>query len=302
VRVLVTGASGWLGGRVVGMLLEAGASVTAGVRAPTGQSAEPNQAGQLREIPVDVVDADRVAHAVDAVDVVVHCAAYGAKPEQGDVRRMFEVNVMGTALVHEAVRRRGIRMVHVGSAMEYGESRTPVDEATPLLPLGSYAVSKAASSLLVLGVPSEACVLRLFNLFGGGDRTGRLAAAILRGARDGRPIALSHGAQRRDFLHVDDAARAIASVALCPAGAFPARRALNVCSGTPKTVKEFATEMADALGVRDLLRFGAIPEREGTPSDLWGLPTAWEAFCREIGVTWQPTPVAVAVAAEGAAG
>jgi GDP-4-dehydro-6-deoxy-D-mannose reductase len=211
-RVLVTGASGFLGRHLAAALAARGDEVTAlaldpGPLPPT-----------VRFTSVDVRDAAGVAAAVAEADpeAIVHLAALSHVGESW--KRMpeyFEVNVLGTESVVAAAR--GRRLLLASTAEVYGavpEDEQPIAESRPPAPRSPYALTKAAAERLAFA--AGAVVARLFNLAGAGQAEGfalpSFAGQLAAIARGAAPPLLKVGnlAARRDFVHVADAAEAIA--------------------------------------------------------------------------------------------
>ena len=151
-RVAVTGASGFIGGRLVEALAARGSEVTAIVRdyrraARLGRLA-------IRIVRADMTDAAAVDHALRNADVVFHCAySWAADDEVG--RRE---NVAGSENVARAVAgRAGARLVHVSTMAIYGHDLPPVvDEETPARPGTSYAVTKLEVEHALRAIAAEA--------------------------------------------------------------------------------------------------------------------------------------------------
>ncbi|MEZ4223848.1 MAG: NAD-dependent epimerase/dehydratase family protein [Polyangiaceae bacterium] len=291
-KVLLTGSSGFLGTRLVTELRRAGATVV------------PTSRGSTDGVQCDLEHPESLRDVVQrqAPDAVVNAAAYGAISSQADAVRMARVNAVGCLALFEAAEAAGVtRFVHLGTAFEYGPCTQAVDESSALQPLGSYAASKAAGSLMLRErarrASLPATILRLFNLYGRGNRLPRLDAQIERAATAREPLSLTAGAQRRDFLDVGYVAVAIARVVLAPAELFPAGATLDLARGVPWTVREFAEAYAAALGAADLLCFGQMAERADAPSDLFTHAARWRALAERLGVA-PPLEAAAALAQE----
>lgn len=299
-RVLVTGATGFLGRHLLRALRDQGHDAVAAVRDASRASLD----GEVVEL--DVTDASSTAGTFEATrpEVVIHAAAYGALSSEHDAARMAAVNVLGTLHVYQSALRAQIaRFVHLGTAFEHGPSDDALTEGSPLQPRGTYAASKAGAALLLReaarGQALQPLLLRLFNAFGPGDSEPRLGAAVLRGALTRTPIELTAGDQRRDFSYAPDVARRVVALATAPAPHFPAGDVLHVASGTPRTVADFARALAAELGAAELLRIGAAAPRAGEPRHLWTRAERFHAWCRAAGRDdlLEATPLSVAATA-----
>jgi nucleoside-diphosphate-sugar epimerase len=246
VTVLVTGASGLLGGAVARALVARGEHVRTLQRRPSGVDGAQDVAGSL-------TDPDAVARAVAGVDGVVHLAArvsLAGPPAEFDA-----VNVGGTSLLLDAAERAGVRrfvqvsspsVAHAGSSL-IGVGADPAD---PAHARGDYARTKAAAELLALdrdGRGGMAVVaVRPHLVWGPGDT--QLVQRVLDRAARGRLPLLDHGAALIDTLYVDNAADGIAA-ALDRAPDVPGR-AYVLTNGEPRTVADLLTGICRAAGVQ----------------------------------------------------
>jgi nucleoside-diphosphate-sugar epimerase len=180
--------------------------------------------------------------------VVVNCA--GAT--YGSPRTLTRCNTVAVATVCEAVRRshEPARLVHVGSAAEYGPAPigTPIPESAEPRPVGTYGVTKLAGTELVLSSGLDAVVLRVFDAVGPGVPSGSLIGRLSEGLRR----ALERGESQvrtadlsavRDFVDVRDVARAVQSAAVSAATGV-----INVGSGTGVRVRDAAQLLVRASG------------------------------------------------------
>ena len=245
--VLVTGASGLLGGAVARALVARGERVRTLQRRPSGVDGAQDVAGSL-------TDPDAVARAVAGVDGVVHLAArvsLAGPPAEFDA-----VNVGGTSLLLDAAERAGVRrfvqvsspsVAHAGSSL-IGVGAGPAD---PAHARGDYARTKAAAELLALDRDGGASggmavvAVRPHLVWGPGDT--QLVERVLDRAARGRLPLLDHGAALIDTLYVDNAADGIAA-ALDRAPDVHGR-AYVLTNGEPRTVADLLTGICRAAGV-----------------------------------------------------
>lgn len=246
--VLVTGASGLLGGAVARLLVERGADVRTLQRRPSGVAGASDVAGS-------VTDPATVAAALDGVDAVVHLAA---RVSLAGAREEFDaVNVGGTTTLLDAAERAGVRrfvQVSSPSVAHGGTSLVGVGAgaADPAHARGDYARTKAAAELLALdrdrgAAPGGMAVVavRPHLVWGPGDT--QLVERVLDRAARGRLPLLDHGAALIDTLYVDNAATGI--TAALDRAADVHGRAYVLTNGEPRTVADLLAGICRAGGV-----------------------------------------------------
>src|SRR5437016_6784551 len=124
-RILITGAGGFIGSKVVGALLRRGATVTALVAQP-GQRAHVFDSTSLENVVADINDAAVLEDLTKGIDIVVHMAGPPSVAASFDEPAVFaRTHVAGTATVLNACRNAGVRrFVYVSSAEVYGRPQT----------------------------------------------------------------------------------------------------------------------------------------------------------------------------------
>jgi nucleoside-diphosphate-sugar epimerase len=264
--VLVTGGNGFIGRHLVRKLLDDGCAVALLQRSP--DRIDP----RTQLFHVDRLAPDEIAAVLKGrrFDWLFHLAGYGVRPHDRDLETMFRINVDVTRELMNAAAGWAPRAVIVaGSGSEYrleGVER-PVTEDWPLEPYEPYGALKAAGTLCAAAiaaarrVPFAAC--RIFGVYGPGEAPHRLLPSLVNGLRANRRVPLSEGLQRRDFLFVSDVIEALTQTALA-LETDPQQLILNVGTGRPITVCEFAKTVAAILAVPETrLGFGDIPMRTG---------------------------------------
>ena len=242
-KVLVTGASGFLGGAV------AAAFVARGDEVRTLQRRSSGVAGAV-DVQGDVTDAGTVRAAVEGVDAVVHLAAKVSLA--GAVADFDRVNVGGTRTVLEEARAAGVsRFVHVSSpsvahagASLIGDATLPAD---PVRARGDYARTKAAGEGLALAADAPGfavVVVRPHLVWGPGDP--QLVGRIVERARRRRLPLIGSGAALIDTTYIDNAVSALVA-ALDRADAVHGN-AYVVTNGEPRPVAELLAGICTACG------------------------------------------------------
>ncbi len=213
-RVLVTGASGYIGQHLVESLLKDDAAVRGFSRGPrpVGLSAVEWQQGDVRRL------AD-VQQAVQGCDAVVHLACLPLSQSLQDPLSDFHVNALGTFNVLYAARIAGLRqVVYTSTAQVYGfVEHLPVAEEDLTQPASPYAASKLCGEVLCTTFARcyglGTVVLRLFNVYGtsvdGSERPTVEAVFVRRVAQGLPPVIKGDPEEGRDFIHVSDVVRAI---------------------------------------------------------------------------------------------
>jgi nucleoside-diphosphate-sugar epimerase len=157
----------------------------------------------------------------------------------------------------------GQRLVHAGSAAEYGCVDGPVTESSLGAPVGMYGGSKLAGTFALEQVRRNtglrAATVRLFTIYGPGERPVRLLPSLIAAAQSRTVLPLTPGQQRRDFTYVGDVAEGLLRIGLLRS----APPVINLATGRLTAVREFVECAAELLDLRPKqLQFGALPERE----------------------------------------
>ena len=248
-RVLITGATGFLGCRTAELLaLEHGWQVRAGVHTPANAS-------RLARLPVELVLADvrargDVERLVQACDAIVHCAI----GTQGSARAARQVTVEGTQHLCEAALGAGVRrFVHISSIAAYGLlPGMKLDESTPLRPArgDDYAESKAASERVVLAAVDRglsATILRPTRIYGPFSElfVVRPLSDLRRGALSISQSAVGAPSQ---MVFVDNVVAAIVAALEAPSDSV-AGQAFNIGDADQASCDDFYRFFADAAGL-----------------------------------------------------
>lgn len=269
---MVLGAAGFIGRWVVRALHAQGASVHAVVRSP----ASANDLRGLGAATVTVADLaahGRIPSLLDDTQpaIVFNLAGYGVDPGERDHQMMEAVNSRLVEELSLALEARpngawdGLRLVHTGSALEYGSVSGPLTEDLTPQPDTDYGRTKLAGTQHVAHAAERSglrsAVARLFTVYGPGEHAGRLLPSLLAAARSHSHVRLTAGTQPRDFTYVEDVAEGLLRLG---ASQVPPGTVVNLATGHLTSVRVFAETAAALLGMRpESLEFGALPVRTG---------------------------------------
>lgn len=252
--VIVTGAAGFIGSHTCDLLLATGRTVVGVDNFRTGQRSNIAQALEhpnFRFIQADFCKPgalDRIVAESRPTDLI-HLAALTSVQESVQKPKLnFELNILGTHLVAEAARAHGIaRVVFASSAAVYGDSdQLPLSEQSRACPISPYGAAKLASEALLIGHGAAfgitICCLRYFNVYGPRQDPNSPYSGVISIFCDKlracmAPVIFGDGEQTRDFIHVQDVARANVLAATAPA---VTSGIVNICTGRATSLNQLA--------------------------------------------------------------
>lgn len=205
----------------------------------------------------DITKKRSVFSAVKEADIVVHLAAdtHTFRSLTYAVPTVL-TNVLGTALLLEAARKNPVeRFIQISSSEVYGNSipNVAMDENHPLNPVSPYAASKLAADRLAYsfyqsqGVPTT--VLRFFNAYGPYQFPEKMVPLFITRLLKKQPITLNHGGRQvRDWVYVEDHAKAIETVITSPAE-LVVGEVFNIGTGSATSIRTVAEMICQQLGL-----------------------------------------------------
>jgi NAD dependent epimerase/dehydratase len=220
-KLLVTGADGFIGSHLTEALVRAGHEVRAFVQYNSFNSwgwlddTDSEVVARMKVIAGDIRDPNQVAEAVMGCDGVLHLAALIAIPFSYHAPDAYiDTNVKGTLNVLQAARRHGVgKLIHTSTSEVYGTARSvPITEEHPLQAQSPYAATKIAADVLALsfhasfGLP--VCVVRPFNTFGPRQSARAVIPTVISQIASGKKrVRLGSLHPTRDFNYVSDTVR-----------------------------------------------------------------------------------------------
>lgn len=272
-RILVTGAAGFIGSSIAKKALTEGHSVVGVDNLITGNLDNlASIASQIEFVEQDIRDREAMSRLCEGVEVVFHEAALPSVPKSVlDPLTSHQHNVEGTLSVLLAAREQKVRrVVYAASSSAYGESPTlPKHEQMLPAPISPYAVQKLTgehymqSFYRVYGL--ETVCLRYFNVFGpfqaaDSPYSGVLAKFITSLLEGKSPVIYGDGQQSRDFTYIDNVVTANLLVATAPAEKV-AGKVYNLACGERHSLLETFRILAELTGFGGQPEFG--PPRQG---------------------------------------
>lgn len=251
--ILVTGGTGYVGGRLVRRLEEVGLDVRVATR-------RRDRAGAGRVVPLDWSDDAALAGACDGVETVIHLAAMNENECAADPAAALAVNGGNTVRLLDAAIAKGCRrFLYFSTAHVYGAPLVgAIDEAVAARPTHPYAITHRVAEDFVLAAHAqgrvEGLALRLSNAIGapadpGADRWTVLVNDLCRqAAQTGRMRLRSSGLQQRDFVPLADVENAVLHLLRLERGAL-GDGLFNLGLGRSMSVLEMATLAAERAGV-----------------------------------------------------
>ena len=271
-KILLTGATGFVGKQVLKALQKTNSDITLIVRSNWKEQIENQNCINSIVITKDIFleSINWWENVCKSIDTIVHLAWYvePGKYLQSDKNTKC---VLGTLNLANGAAISGVsRIVGIGTCFEYDLVGGILSINTPLKPLTPYAIAKVTLfeklTTLLMKQNIEFAWCRLFYLYGEGEDERRLVPYIRSKLKSGLIAELSVGNQIRDFMDVEEAGQMIVDIAKSNL-----QGAVNVCSEVPTTIRQLAEKIADEYGRRDLLKFGARPNDIFDPHCVVGI-------------------------------
>lgn len=270
-RVLLTGASGFIGSQVTRALLAAGCEVAALVMPG-------DTLWRLRDVAERLVLLEGTLYDIAALrpaladwrpEACIHLAWYAEPGKYLHSPENVPALTASLSLLEEMIRLECTQFVAAGTCAEYDTDAGWLREEGPTRPTTIYAASKLSFCLIGQQMAAASGINfawgRIFYLYGPDEDPRRVVPAVIRALLRGESFPATLGEQVRDYLHVEDVASAF--------WALTERRAsgvFNIASGAPVTMRQLMETVGDILGQTRLIQFGATPYRDWDPPFICG--------------------------------
>jgi nucleoside-diphosphate-sugar epimerase len=273
VRVLVTGAAGFIGSHLARRLVADGADVH--VLTSTVSSVYPVRLLGIRDRVVlhggNLTDPSAMAAIIERAQpsIVFHLGAYTHVGKSWDrLDECIQTNVQGTVNLLQALARREYgRFIYTSTSEVYGDVEVPFREDSVVNPLSPYSVSKYAGErfclMLQRGRGWPIVVLRPFNAYGPAQSPDRVIPEIIVKALRKERLAMTQGRQTREFNFVGDLVDGFVLAATAPG---VEGKVFNIGGGEELAMRDLAPMILGLMGNPITAEIGALPDR---PTEIW---------------------------------
>lgn len=263
-RIFITGATSFIGAHLVQRFYCEGA-IVCGLISPANKLARLKslsrkiilRKGDLRDFNF-VRDVTRSFRP----ELIFHLGSFGVQPGQTDIRRLAEINVLGTANLLCALQDSDFEcFINTGTSAEYGPAATPMKESQKIEPATLYGATKAGATLLAHAFGKinhrNVITLRPFYVYGPQEEPTRFVSTVVRAALLNQELKITSLNEKRDFVYIEDVIEAFCLAS--KAGVHD--RIFNVGTSREHTFHEVIRLIEAHTGKRIRIKEGAFPER-----------------------------------------
>jgi nucleoside-diphosphate-sugar epimerase len=287
-RVLLTGASGFVGANLAEKLVKDGHEVHLLLREGFKTWRLEHLLPHVRLHIINLLDREALTTNIAAIrpEWIFHLATFGAYSWQDDSATAIQTNYLSTINLLEAGLKTGCEVfINTGSSSEYGLKDHAPAEDEYLEPNSYYAATKAAATLFcrytAQRTQSPIFTLRLYSVYGPYEEPGRLIPTVILKGLQGEYPPLAHPEIARDFVYSGDAVQAYLTIAAASA-ALPPGEVYNVGSGVQTSLREVAQVAREVFAIKSEPAWGSMPNRS------WDA-TIWVANNTKLRAAgWQP--------------
>lgn len=269
-RILLTGATGFLGSHIAEDLVRGGFEVIAPRRRESDLWRCMEFADKMIWFELDNGNWDKAISGFEPT-VVVHCAWEGVGAVERDNWKVQLRNIISASELTSALQKRSLKkLVVLGSQAEYGNFHGRVSEEHICAPVSAYGIAK----LFVQKMMWDACVknniqffwLRLFSIFGPREGDNWLIPQVIKSLLANRSVDLTKAEQQYDYLYVKDLAKAVSMVVESSeqSGVY------NIGSNRSVKLRDLLESLKKAMPTQAGLNFGVLPYRQGQQMHVEG--------------------------------
>ncbi len=264
---VITGATSFIGARLVRQLLSEGHQVYAVCR-------NRGKAGSLWEenIHLQIIEASMeeykyLEEKISSADVFIHLAWDGTSHQGRDISGIQQSNVVYFTDAMNTAAHLGCQLfVTSGSQAEYGTQLDIISEKTPCQPFSEYGKAKLdvcrKGYTLSKALGMKYIHLRIFSIYGEGDHPWTLVMSCISHMLKNEPVPLSSCTQQWNYLYVGDAARQISLLCQYALDKNDFKQEIfNIASEDTRPLRDFIEEMYKLTKSNSILQYGAVPQQ-----------------------------------------
>lgn len=273
-RVLVTGASGFIGSHLIRGLVRAGCSVVGLVRPTSSLWRLEDVIEKITLIRTELGSSEHnqcKENLTEGIDIIYHLAATSWNPPLQNSIPLVQSNVLGTLeLLNLALAFKVKCFVYCGSCFEYASGKMLSEDLLPH-PISEYAASKSAAWLLANAFYHRyhlpVVTLRPFTIYGPFESASRLVPHAVCRALENKDIALTEGKQTRDFVYIEDMVEALLVAGVSPEAIG---KTINIATGVSTSVRDITSMIVNMIGSKTTLQYGVKSYRDAEIMELSG--------------------------------
>lgn len=276
-KIVITGATGFIGRNVARVFLEQGAAVYALVRPGSPNLAllpeDGGAPGILHRVTCSLEQAPDCVDQIGHADVFLHFAWGGVNRAEIDSPAVQAANVLASLNCLEAAHLLGCRVfMDAGSRVEYGITEDGVmTETLECHPVNEYGKAKLAfyeqAKPLCLRWGMTYYHLRFFSVYGTGDHPWSVVSTLVRELPAGKAVSLSACRHHWNFMDIEDAAQAVLKLCLCAEDRQGESHIVNIASADTRELRSFVEEIHRLCDGKGALEFGTfVQAKEGALS------------------------------------
>lgn len=287
-KILITGGGGFIGANLTRKLLDLNYEVHILWKKDSDPWRLQDIKNKIHFHTVDIGDLKKLTLLLKKVNptAIYHLATYSSYRNQEDVKNIYEVSVNGTLNLLLASRDIPYKIfVNTGSSSEYGFKNDPMKEDDLLEPVSFYASAKSAQTLLCqtfsYHYKKNIVTIRPFSVYGPYEQKDRFIPVIARSLINDKPIKITSGNQRRDFIYIDDIIDIYIKTISCADRI--SGKILNAGTGIEYSNDEIVKALFKVTGKKVLVEKGKFAKR------IWDSPH-WVADIKNVKreLNWKP--------------
>jgi len=216
-RILITGVAGFVGANLARFFVKKNFQVYGLVKKETNLWRIQDLGKDINLQFDDLSEFRKLHRTIKKIDpnYIFHLAAYGSYPEQIDIKKMINTNILGTYNLLLATEDISYDcFINTGSSSEYGFKNKPMRETDVLEPVSFYGATKSTATLICQLFAKQfnkpIITFRLFSVYGSYEEPTRLIPTAIKAAITGQPLRLTPGSESRDFIYIEDVITAYA--------------------------------------------------------------------------------------------